>query len=220
MENDKIAEDCSMFIFAVNREDLLRKAVESAEDLWDILTVIDNSKDGLSLRFARGGGVLRPPVPLTASQSINLSITSTRREGRSICIWMHNDAEAHPGSCKSLLEYAMQLNEEGRKWGVIFTNYDALSATNMRMIDEVGLWDTNLPSYFSDNDFYRRVELAGYEKINTNIAVDHVGSQTINSDEEWKFMNSMTFPIYGAYYERKWGGSPGRETFTRPFNRG
>lgn len=210
--------DYKAFIFHVNREDLTKKAVDSVEDIWANLTVVDNSDYGLSIDL--GVPVLRPPVPLTAVQSINLALISTKRSGASICLWMHNDAEAHVGSALALVSYARRMNLESRRWGVLFTNYDALSATNVRVIEELGLWDDYFRSYYGDNDFYRRVELAGFERINTDIPVDHVGSQTINSDEQWKFMNSMTFPIYGAYYERKWGGSPGRETFTQPFNRG
>jgi len=209
-------DDYRAFIFHVNREDLLAKALRSAAEIGDYLTVVDNSRDGLSMAVARH---YRPPVPLSFSQSMNFAMTSAKGHGSSFVLLMHSDAEAHSGSCMQLVEYARRLNTEGRKWGVLFTNYDALAALNLALLDDVGLWDTNLPQYFSDNDYYRRIALAGYEKIETGIPVDHTPSTTINSDPELKFLNGVTFPLYEQYYTQKWGGKPGKEIFKIPFNR-
>jgi hypothetical protein len=210
--------DYRAYIFHVNREDLLQKAVASARDLWKELTVVDNSTNGLEVPIPYVH-VLRPTVPLTAIQSINFAMMNTRTQGAKIAIWMHSDAEAHPGSCLALVEYARRMNVEGRKWGTLFTNYDALAALNTELIDTVGLWDTTFHSYFGDNDYYRRIRLAGYECIDTGIPVYHTASQTINSDPELRFRNSITFPLYQAYYVAKYGGSPGNETYSTPFNR-
>lgn len=89
----------------------------------------------------------------------------------------------------------------------------------MEAFEAIGGWDTNLPWYYSDNDAYRRLKLAGWECIDTGLKVEHKASSTINSDSELNFLNSITFPLYGAYYARKWGGSPGNEIYTTPFNR-
>jgi GT2 family glycosyltransferase len=106
-----------------------------------------------------------------------------------------------------------------RHWGVAFTHYDALVAFGMTMVRDVGPWDTNLPQYFADNDYYRRVRLAGYSVIETGLTVAHPNaSSTIESDPRRKFLNGVTFPLYQRYYARKWGGEPGYETYDRPFN--
>jgi len=208
--------DFRAFIFYVNREDLLTKAFHSAAEISDAVTIIDNSRDGLANPLPH----YRPPVPLSFSQSMNLAMTHARRDGCSFVLVMHSDACAQPGSCLSLLDYARKLNRESRRWGILFTNYDALAALNLSLMDDIGLWDTNLPQYFSDNDYYRRIDLAGYEKIDTRIPVNHTPSTTINSDPELKFLKNVTFPIYETYYTRKWGGPPGKERFRGPFNRG
>ena len=101
---------------------------------------------------------------------------------------------------------------------MLFTNYDALLAMNTALIDDVGLWDQNLPWYHSDEDFYRRVTLAGYEAIDTCIDVNHDYSQTIKSDPVLNFLNAQTFDLYRDYYVKKWGGLPDHEKFTMPFN--
>jgi hypothetical protein len=210
--------DYCAYIFHVNREDLLQKAVASARDLQKNLTVIDNSANGLKIPIPYVY-VFRPSVPLTAIQSINFAMTDTKAHGAQIAIWMHSDAEARPGSCLALVEYARRMNAEGRKWGTLFTNYDALAALNVSLIDKIGLWDTTFHGYFGDGDYYRRIRLSGYECIETGIAVDHTPSQTINSDPELAFHNSVTFPLYQQYYLLKWGGQPGSEIYATPFNR-
>jgi hypothetical protein len=74
--------------------------------------------------------------------------------------------------------------------------------------------------YFSDCDYYRRVQLAGFELLETGRPVVHVdqGSNTLRSDPRREFLNRITFPLYAAYYAMKWGGRPGREKFALPFN--
>ena len=89
--------DYCAYIFHVNREDLLQKAVASARDLQKNLTVIDNSANGLKIPIPYVY-VFRPSVPLTAIQSINFAMTDTKAHGAQIAIWMHSDAEARPGS--------------------------------------------------------------------------------------------------------------------------
>jgi hypothetical protein len=98
------------------------------------------------------------------------------------------------------------------------TNYDALAAFNTAAFREVGGWDVHLPWYFADNSMYRKLRLAGYELIESNLPVKHEPSQTIKSDPFLNHINGITFPIYAEYYRQCWGGSPGNETFTVPFN--
>lgn len=211
--------DYSCYVLHTNRPDLTAKALYSIRDLGENVFVIDNSADDEEDAITRTVGVFKQPVPLTATQSINFAIVSGKRMGHKFILWMHNDAEAEPGVAYALVGMARSLTLEGRNWGVIFTNYDSFSAINLACAEEVGMWDTHFSAYFSDNDWYRRVRLAGWECINSDLPVKHLGSQTIKSDPEKLFLNSQTFPIYAQYYERKWGGPPQQEKFERPFGR-
>jgi GT2 family glycosyltransferase len=103
-------------------------------------------------------------------------------------------------------------------WGIIFTLYDVFACFNLKIVDEIGLWDNNLPWYFADIDYYRRLKLAGFKVIEAGQGVTHAASQTINSDPRLKFLNGITFPLHAAYYKAKWGGEPDHETFTEPFD--
>jgi GT2 family glycosyltransferase len=85
-------------------------------------------------------------------------------------------------------------------------------------ISEVGKFDENfVPAYFEDNDFHFRIKQAG--KLAYNIAdaeFFHYGSRTQNAGPP--IVDSYNFERNRAYYISKWGGIPGEETYTTPFN--
>lgn len=219
--------DYAAFIPVVNRFDLLCDTVNSASEVRDELTIIDNSENGLvedptfrlSVRPELPLKILRALVPLSFTQSMNLEFNETIKRGKKFCVHMHSDSVIPEGAIASLLEYARKIELEGRKWSVIYTHYDVLCIYNPECYKTIGGFDTNFSAYFSDNDWYRRCDIAGWERINTGIEVGHVGSQTINSDEKLKFLNGITFPLYSYYYQQCWGGEPGHEKFNTKFNR-
>lgn len=194
----------------VNRPDLLYKAIYSIPSYWPHLVVVDNSPER-DLRketwIPKSITVYEPPVPLTFSQKMNLMQNLAREKKCDVVMYMHNDAEAHEGTPEAVLSLIESLNREGRKWGAIFTNFDILSAFNMEAVNAVGPWDTNLPQYFSDVDFYRRIVHAGYEHIWTGLGVTHHndGMMTLKSDDYLRTVNQVTWPLYQEYFEAKWG---------------
>ncbi len=205
-----------VFIPVVNRIDLLRKAVDSVPRRATTAPVVIDNTGGEFLDVSCEKVI--PSVPLTASQTLNLMQAIAIDRKVPFYFFMHNDTEAGPETVEKLYEMAMHKCSTDPKWGVIFTLYDTLAAYHTAAFDAVGPWDTNLPQYFTDNDMYRRLRLAGYELSESNLPVTHVGSQTIHSDPIRKLVNDITFPIYTRYYAAKWGGGPDRETFERPFN--
>lgn len=209
--------DYCAWIPYVNRPDLLKKAVDSVAEYGNNLTIIDNSPAGD--RGVRGiWKVYQPCVPLSCSQTFNLIMKATKTYGAKMCVWMHNDAEAEPGTALKLVEFARQLIADKKKWGTVFTSYDALAVLNVELLDVIGEWDVVLPQYYTDNDFYRRMRLAGYESFESHLPVKHEPSQTLKSDPYRQVLNSVTFPLYGFYYEQKWGGRPGEEKYLTAFN--
>lgn len=211
----------------VNRPDLLREALNSVKPFWPYTLLIDNSLQrelstnlGASNFLPPGVKVYQPSVPLTFSQSMNLLQDLAKEQQCDAILYMHNDAAAQPGTPEAFLSILESLvNDPNKKWGVLFTNYDTLAAYNVEAARVVGRWDTTFPDYFSDNDYYRRLKLAGYELVESNLAVSHHGSSTINSNESLAFKTSVTFPLYQLYYQTKWGGPTGKEKFQTPFNK-
>lgn len=94
---------------------------------------------------------------------------------------------------------------------------------NQRTINEVGWFDENFrPGYFEDNDFHHRIHLAGFTTTNmADVPHYHVGSQTQNNaNSKAPVVTGKAFEANRHYYAQKWGGIPGAETFSTPFNRG
>ncbi|MCI3926316.1 glycosyltransferase family 2 protein [Paenibacillus sp. TRM 82003] len=203
----------------VNRLDLLMKAIHSVKPFWPSAIVIDNSK-GHDLRQAPYlHAVYEPPTPLTYSQSQNLLHRWGAEQKADVVIFMHNDAEAAPGTAERLLQLLYELQASGRRWGAVLTQWDTLAAYNMQAIREVGPWDTILPQAFAEHDYFRRLQLAGYEVVEPGLEVSHHdgGANTIKADPEMAFYYGKMFPLYERYYVAKWGGRPGAEHLTGMF---
>lgn len=84
---------------------------------------------------------------------------------------------------------------------------------------KIGLFDENfVPAYFEDNDYHYRIDLLGYKAHATSAApYYHFGSQTQNSSEG-VVVPSYIFEKNRDYFKDKWGGLPGGETYTKPFD--
>lgn len=121
------------------------------------------------------------------------------------------------------------------------TKVDLMSATNLRddevhdgydshpdfscfavspaeFVERFGWFDENFsPAYFEDNDMARRMIVSGgvYAR-DLSAGMMHRGSVTQNMDGP--VVTSQMFERNREYYIRKWGGQPGEERFTSPFN--
>jgi GT2 family glycosyltransferase len=88
--------------------------------------------------------------------------------------------------------------------------------------DKIGVFDeTFFPAYFEDNDYSRRITLAGYKHVIVDKATyGHVGSSTLHrySDAE-REKHHQQFRANRDYYLYKWGGEPGKEIYHTPFGK-
>lgn len=90
------------------------------------------------------------------------------------------------------------------------------------LFDKTGYFDEKFwPAYFEDNDFHRRMKLAGISEAVAPCGYDHVNSGTMKkfTDRELE-AHHVRFRSCREYYLRKWGGLPGHEAFAEPFNGG
>ena len=76
-----------------------------------------------------------------------------------------------------------------------------------------GLW------YFADNDYYHRMELRNWECTNFGgDSVIHYSSQTLHSDPFIAAEVAAHWHWHEAHYRHKWGGPPGDQRFSIPYN--
>lgn len=213
-------KDFHAYVPWVNRQDLLKRLLWSVPSLWDDLMIVDNSEQEIMCDLPDGVEVYRPPVPLSFSQTQNLFFADAKERGCRFAVWMHNDVEVPEGVFPELLEMARK--QEGL-WGVLYTFYDIVSVVNVEAALDIGGYDTNIRAYKSDQDFYHRLRLAGWETRESHLKVEelraaHLGSQTIKSDPVLAKMNGVVIQVDAEYYRMKWGGEAGREKFLTPFN--
>jgi GT2 family glycosyltransferase len=86
--------------------------------------------------------------------------------------------------------------------------------------EKIGAFDEMFaPAYFEDNDYHRRVNLAGMKAISVPSAIYyHYGSRTRMESGTLNLTNE-NFEKNRQYYIQKWGGIPGQEKFDQPFNK-
>jgi hypothetical protein len=207
-----------IYTMYVNRKDVLVQALRALGHYQERVVVLDNSfHQDLSLdEFP--GEIFVPSSPLYCNQSYNLMQRLAERRGQEAYFIMHSDALASPRVVDAVLARAAELNGEGRRWGTIFTDHDVLCLMNTPLL--TGLhWDQYLPLYYTDVDYYRRMELAGLEIVETYLPVGHQeGGSTTQSDPVIQLFVQINYPAWRHYYMTKWGGERGQETYTEPFN--
>lgn len=79
-----------------------------------------------------------------------------------------------------------------------------------------------IPAYHEDNDFHRRLQLAGFgDKIfGVNVPFLHYGSGTLQGNDKLRAGWQPKFVACQDYYRKKWGDLPGREKLQAPFGMG
>ncbi len=137
-------------------------------------------------------------------------------------LFSNNDVRFSPGA---LAEMARQM--DAADGPLVLSSRWAVFALNAAVVERVGLFDewSFWPLYFDDTDYAYRCHLAGIPvQIGDFGVLDGDGfyatSLTIHSDEKLARANNRTWIINQAAYVAKWGGRPGAEKFTTPWDSG
>ena len=152
---------------------------------------------------------------MSFTQMMNWAQAEARERCVNYLIFMHNDAQCLEGEASRVLDCArMHLDA-----AVVFTYYDAFAVFNVAAIRDVGPWDETFRWYFADNDYYRRMQLRDWARYNYGgqKVVDD-GSQTQHSDPAIAAEVGAHWPWDDAHYRHKWGGPPGQERYSIPYN--
>lgn len=215
----------------INRPDLLQAALRSLlaavrSGLLSHIYAIDNSTHSLTRDLIAEAGELRRaafdgrlielpcPVALTFAQTQNYMQHLVEREGADAVLFAHSDMAATPEAVERVLAAA-------RRDCVVFSHYDVLAAFGADVIRRVGSWDTAIPWYYADNDWYRRVRLAGLEVVEAGgegVTHQNDASSTMKSDWRLALATNQQTQIARAVYIEKWGGPPERERFSVPYD--
>lgn len=135
----------------------------------------------------------------------------------------NDDVELHPGTIEALVRGAEETDAE-----YICPEFNAgamfcVFLPKQSMLQRIGGFDEGFwPAYYEDNDYHRRMKLAGVKELRVaGASYEHMVSATMKSLSAAELMeHHQQFDQNTARYTRKWGGPPGHEVFTAPFNGG
>jgi GT2 family glycosyltransferase len=177
---------------------------------FPVLPLIQNNWDSnLGVAVAWNNG-LRAAVQKGCEYAIisNDDVVLFRNAVPSLCRYV--DDQRIVASAKSIMG-------EAHPRGI---NYWCFAVRPAEFIDKVGFFDENFtPAYFEDDDMAYRIKLAGHESYNTSVEAYHAVSGTQHHrglDDPVVKWDDLQKNV--AYYREKWGGDPGSEVFTHPYN--
>lgn len=201
----------------VNRPDLLDRLADSIDVPVERKLVLDNGRTG----WRRDGwAVVTPPfLGLGWPGALNFGIEQT--PDAPYWIGVNNDAWFEPGVLGELAERI-----EAADGPLVLHHSWTVFAMNRAVVETIGLFDvwSFYPVYFDDTDYSYRCRLAGIPIVDDRVWVlegdygdTRNSSQTIKSDPNLARANNRTWNLNRAAYIEKWGGPPGKETFTTPW---
>jgi hypothetical protein len=216
----------NLFMMTAGRDDLLRRALVSIEPVWDKVVLVDNSPKGLVIDHPIE--VVRNLIPWTFSQTQNFFQASARVRGNEMMLVMHDDAYlTDKDAISEFVKNAETVLEGNPLVGFVhasqdkefFFSRDHLVSYRMKMVDEVGLWDTFLPQYGSDDDWFTRVykkNWLAHLDVPTHEKLRHEGSTTVKSNNYFNYKSQLLQQRWvEPYIIEKWGPD---HSFQHPFD--
>jgi hypothetical protein len=208
----------------VNGQTHLNSALASLARCGEHVVVIDQSEFGLApdelpSRVQR----FRTTEPMSFTQVQNWMQAEAVERGIPWLLFMHSDASCIDDAVEVLLLDATRRTGDGEKWGVIFTNYDALCVFSVPALVDTGPWDETFEWYHGDCDYYHRLRLRRWTTPTCKeaaVLVKHVGSATLKADARLARRVQLQFEPRQRHYQHKWGGPPGAEKFDAPYDGG
>lgn len=200
-----------------NRFDLTVKTLESLAPIAKNVVIVDNSNNLEVYHHYKDKGfnIHIPDSNVFFTQFQNLIIKIALERG---CDWygfMHDDAWTNSTDDINVIVNRFNELHELKRYGIIKTNYDALCAISMDAVVKTGWWDNSYVQYFSDNDYYHRLFLAGYpDYCATDLAplvLHPQPSRTIRSDKLRSDINGVIFPAAQQLFGMKWGSTKTRD---------
>lgn len=192
------------------RFDLLADCVWSAlagDVRPDHVIVIDNS--GGACPAVPGAEIIPGRQPQSVARAWNDAVALSGGADLLLC---NDDIVFAPDTIGAMLSLARRTPRagivsaiEGERFACYWLSQDAYR--------NVGPFDEQFaPAYFEDNDYARRLTLAGWLLAVAPSAVMHGGSRTLASyTPAERRVHDAQFEANKARYLRKWGGLPGAE---------
>lgn len=200
----------------LNRFDLLVPCVASAyagSVPPDRVLIIDNS--GGACPPIANAEIITGRQPQSVARAWNDAVS---RAGTDL-ILSNDDIAFAPDTIAQLLAVAAAQPRAGIVSAIAGQRFSLFWLRYAAFLD-VGPFDEQFwPAYFEDNDYHRRLALAGWASPVAPSLVGHVTSATLAAARPAEqAAHHDRFRANRRRYLAKWGGLPGEETFTAPYD--
>lgn len=211
----------------LNRGDMLLRCIRSIDFPIEKLVLVNNGDDqsvAAAIEQLEGESDFnirsyKPPFNLGCGPSWNWII---KNNPAPYWLLVGNDIEFTPGDLQKIAEFV----DAHPDYVIMPANWGhSLFAVTPACIERVGWFDPNFyPAYCEDQDQMYRIKLADapWQDVPDVHAIHGEpplwGSTTVWSDPVLNKLCAKTQANNHRYYEIKWGGQPGKEKFTHPYN--
>lgn len=158
--------------------------------------------------------------PEISAKTLEEEVLSQPQENEYLELGMATCMDVRAETTPALLA-SMNIKEKEACGEAPHPNFSAFMVSK-ELWDVVGEFDeVFFPAYFEDNDYHYRMKLADYAAVVLPPALFlHFGSGTQNEANEDKtpIVPGPAFEKNRLSYARKWGGVPGSEIYTHPYN--
>lgn len=191
--------------------------------------IVDNGRVGYQREFPHGDWRIWQPPFQSLGWCGTLNFGMSQTPDAPWWMFVNNDAWFEPGKLALLIETMEADIANGR--AVVHHHEWTVVGLSRLVVEKVGLFDewSYWPLYYDDTDYSYRCHLAGIPVINndwchegdldwTDLKLEH--ASTIRSDPALAHANNRTWQINRTAYTKKWGGPPGKEKFTTPWDSG
>ncbi|KAF3118166.1 hypothetical protein TWF103_000193 [Orbilia oligospora] len=137
-----------------------------------------------------GVNIIRTPTLFSFAQLQNFMLSTAMNKGWTHYFWSHQDVVAlsdearrpyksfYENVVSSLVSLYPTMNsaaskKEGKRWGLVWYSFDHLSLVNVAVALDtdanIGAWDTFIPYYHTDCDYYERMRLNGFSILERRV---------------------------------------------------
>lgn len=198
----------------INRADIFQPFLNQYRQIWKNkhLLVIDNGQQNLQFPPSYRHRLINAPFNLGVSGSWNQILTVHNSKGYSHIVILNDDVffSKTPTEIVSFIENNPADIYLGTKdWSVFVMPYETFY--------KVGIFDEDFKTaYYEDNDYEYRARLLKLNILRDSFFDPNIfnNSMSIKADRSL----NVNFENNKQRYIEKWGGLPGHEKFTTPFN--
>lgn len=203
----------------INRFDLLH--VSLLDYLFDFpntrIYIMDNGHQGITDKVQHENiTVIENDTPECVARCWNRLCTMIYNDGCRFPLIMNDDI--YWGRQERQLQIFLENNIDARNYDIYLPEHHEWSAFILpqETYKKIGPFDeTFSPAYFEDRDYEKRLGIAGMKILRTNFFDSKVFRNSQSHHKDHSLLDNSL--INREYYLKKWGGEPGKETFSHPF---